>query len=123
MCINASSYICVCVRVLLGVCVLLVMEGVGELTVLWTDGEAHLYVRVFSILFQEAAWFVCLCVRVCVACLHTPHLDRNSQMSFACGRWDPLEKLDTHRTKITYSELAPSLLSHTSSSTFRLGFS
>ena len=58
--------------------------------VLSTDGEVHLCMSVFSI---SSPWFVCVCMceRVCVACLHTPHLDRNSQMSFVCGRWDSLE--------------------------------
>ena len=46
---------------------------------------------VFYKFFLEAPWLVCVCACVCVACLHTPHLDKNSQMSFACGRWDPLE--------------------------------
>lgn len=82
----------VCVCVLLDVCVSVGYRGSqGEYMVLWTDGKVHLCSCVFSIYFFRSP-LVCLCVCVCVlACLHTPHLDRNSQMSFACGRWDPLE--------------------------------
>ncbi len=90
VCMNASSYICVCVCV----CVfLLVIEGVrGSI---WCCGQTvrRTCVRVcFQFFFFFRSSLVCLCMCVCVfACLHTPHLDRNSQMSFACGRWDPLE--------------------------------
>lgn len=81
ICITTSSCIWVCVSCRMCVCQ-------GEWMVLCADGEVHpcVCVCVFSIFFRSL--LVCLCV---FACLHTPHLDRNSQMSFVCGRWDPSE--------------------------------
>lgn len=97
MCISGCNCVCViymykcifihlCVSVCCWMCVLLVMERVRGSG--WCCGQTvrHTCVCVFYFLRSP---LVCVCVRV--VCLHPPHLDRNSQMSFAIGRWDPLE--------------------------------
>lgn len=63
-------YECILMCVFVAGCVCSIGYGGSqrEWIVLWTDGEAHLVVTVYSVIFYAAPCFVyvCVCARVCV---------------------------------------------------------
>lgn len=113
-------YECVFIRLCVLLDVFILLAKLGWMVRL-TDSDAHLCVSRFPGVSFAPCFVLCVCVFV-LACLHTPHLDRYSQMSSACGRWYPLENR-IHTVPNPHSLLAPFVAYNNSFSPVSLGSS